>query len=77
MKRAVGYCENVECSAFMAGAFLMNHGESFFCPVCRKQGYIEEEKSIDNNTHKDLYREVRVEFNFDRDWETGQKNDSP
>lgn len=64
MKRAVGYCENIDCEDFGKGVFLLNHGNTFYCPRCRDLGFVETEVSVDNDTHDGLYKTVRVEFNF-------------
>jgi ribosomal protein S27AE len=64
MKRAVGYCENIYCEDFGKGVFLLNHGDTFYCPRCRDLGFVETEVSVDDDTHDGLYKTVRVEFNF-------------
>ena len=33
MKRGVGYCENTECEDYAKGVFLLNHGDTFYCPA--------------------------------------------
>ena len=38
MKRGVGYCENTECEDYAKGVFLLNHGDTFYCPRCRQLG---------------------------------------
>jgi len=35
MKRGVGYCENTDCEDYAKGVFLLNHGDTFYCPRCR------------------------------------------
>jgi len=62
--RGVGYCQNAECDDYAKGVFLLNHGGSFACPECRHVGRIERERGFyTGNSH--LFREVRVEYNFD------------
>jgi ribosomal protein S27AE len=70
MIRSVGYCDNSEtCDDYHKGVFLLNHGNTFYCPRCRQLGWVEEEK----RTYRDLggvdkqqamYREARVKFDF-------------
>ena len=36
MKRGVGYCENTDCEDYAKGVFLLNHGDTFYCPRCRQ-----------------------------------------
>ena len=38
MKRGVGYCENTDCEDYAKGVFLLNHGDTFYCPRCRQLG---------------------------------------
>ena len=65
MKRGVGFCHNTPCDDFAKGIFLLNHeGDLFRCPRCFTSGIIEEERGHwtgDSN----IFREVRVEFDFD------------
>jgi hypothetical protein len=64
MKRAVGYCENTDCEDFAKGVFLLNHGNTFFCPRCRVEGRSKPEVgSYTGDT--EVFKEVRVEFNYD------------
>ena len=68
MKRAVGYCENTECEDFLKGTFLLNHSETFYCPRCRQPGRFEAERGFcTGEAGVTVFREVRVEFNFDPD----------
>jgi len=64
MKRGVGYCENADCEDFSKGVFLLNHGDSFYCPRCRVQGFVEKERGNTDNNY-DLFREVHVHYNYD------------
>ena len=64
MKRAVGYCENMGCPDLAKGVFLLNHGRTFSCPTCHVSGIVEEEKGFYTGT-SDIYKECRVEFDFD------------
>lgn len=64
MKRAVGYCNNTDCEDFAKGVFLLNHGNTFYCPRCRAVGDIVPERgSYTGNTG--IWKEVRVEFDYD------------
>ncbi len=66
MKRGVGYCENADCEDFSKGVFLLNHGNTFYCPRCRKLGHTEPERGHTDNDHQ-VFREVHVHFNFKAD----------
>jgi len=60
MKRGVGYCENTDCEDYAKGVFLLNHGDTFYCPRCRQLGKVEKERGFyTGNT--DIFKEVRVE----------------
>jgi ribosomal protein S27AE len=60
MKRGVGYCESTECEDYAKGVFLLNHGDTFYCPRCRQLGKVEKERGFyTGNT--DIFKEVRVE----------------
>jgi hypothetical protein len=62
--RAVGYCESTECEDYAKGVFLLNHGDTFYCPRCREEGtIIKEEGRCAGNS--DIFKEVRVEYNYD------------
>jgi ribosomal protein S27AE len=64
IRRAVGYCENTECEEYTKGVFLLNHGDTFYCPRCEKIGFIEPETGkIEGKCG--IYKEVRVEYNYD------------
>lgn len=65
MKRAVGYCEKVDCEDYSKGVFLLNHGETFYCPRCRDVGSVVGERGIHNAKDGAPFKEVRVEFNYD------------
>ena len=41
MKRGVGYCGETECEDYAKGVFLLNHGDTFYCPRCRVLGKVE------------------------------------
>jgi hypothetical protein len=63
IKRGMGYCQNVECGN-PDGIFLANAGEAFFCGYCGKRGKVETERGF--HTGKiGIFKEVRVEYNFD------------
>lgn len=63
-RRGVGYCENVECQDYLKGVFLINHGETFYCPSCRHYGMVVQEVGSADNSHE-IFKEVRVEYNYD------------
>lgn len=65
MKRAVGYCGDTDCEDYSKGVFLLNHGETFYCPRCRKVGAVVAERGISNQKDGAPFKEVRVEFNYD------------
>ena len=46
MKRGVGYCENTDCEDYAKGVFLLNHGDTFYCPRCRQLGKVEKERGF-------------------------------
>lgn len=64
MKRAVGYCTKVECEDYAKGVFLLNHGNTFYCPRCRELGKVQAE-SGQATGDKEIFKEVRVAFNYD------------
>lgn len=64
MTRGVGYCENMECEDYAKGVFLLNHGDTFYCPRCRQLGRVEKERAFYTGS-SDVFKEVRVEYHFD------------
>lgn len=69
MIRAVGYCDNMACDASHKGVFLLNHGDTFFCLMCRQLGWIEVEKKAYRDLDgvdktQAMYREARVIFDY-------------
>ncbi len=64
MKRGVGYCEDASCEEYARGVFLLNHEGAFYCPTCRKRGRVESERGF-HSGDADVFKEVRVEYNFD------------
>ncbi len=64
MKRGVGYCEDTDCEDYAKGVFLLNHGNTFYCPRCQKLGHVEEERGSAANGAL-VFKEVRVEYNFE------------
>ena len=44
MKRAVGFCTFDWCEDSFKSSFLLNHGDTFYCPRCRKLGRVEFER---------------------------------
>ncbi len=65
IKRAVGYCEEVGCEEYAKGVFLLNHGDTFYCPRCRNKGSVVLERGIHSSKDGVSFKEVRVEFNYD------------
>lgn len=63
MKRGVGYCENTDCEDYAKGVFLLNHGDTFYCPRCRQLGRVERERGF-HSGEAPFFSEVRVEFDF-------------
>lgn len=64
LKRGVGYCNNTDCEDFSKGVFLLNHSDTFYCPRCRIQGAVEQERGHYVGTGE-IFKEVRVEYNYD------------
>lgn len=64
IKRAVGYCTQTECEDYVKGVFLLNHGDTFWCPRCKQVGFIEKEYGTSTGNFG-IYKEVRVEYNYD------------
>ncbi len=64
MKRAIGYCTKTNCEDYAKGVFLLNHGDTFYCPRCRQLGKVEKERGFYTG-NSDIFKEVRVEYNFD------------
>jgi hypothetical protein len=62
-KRAVGYCYNNPCDDVSKGVFLLNHGDTFYCPRCRLPGTVEREVG-EVKGEGSFFRQVRVEFNY-------------
>ncbi len=65
IKRAVGYCEEVDCEDYAKGVFLLNHGDIFYCPRCREIGAVVAERGSHSAKDGVSFKEVRVEFNYD------------
>jgi ribosomal protein S27AE len=78
MRRGVGYCMNtgsrVEgvdvgdngCEEYAKGVFLLNHGDSFYCPRCRHLGMVVKETgTAEHGSGNAPFKEVRCEFNYD------------
>ncbi len=67
-QRAVGFCDNSACKSVHKGVFLMDYGNTFLCPVCTQEGWIEMEKRLFHGLtgpkEDALYREVRLHFDF-------------
>ncbi len=64
MNRGMGYCQNADCGN-LDGIFLANAREAFFCGCCGKQGKVETERGI-HIGKTGIFKEVRVEYKFDR-----------
>jgi len=56
MKRGVGYCENTDCEDYAKGVFLLNHGDTFYCPRCRQLGKVEKERGFYTG-NSDIFKE--------------------
>lgn len=72
MKRGVGYCmntgslENEGCEDYAKGVFLLNHGNTFYCPRCRFIGLmVKETGKAEFGNGNAPFKEVRCEFNYD------------
>lgn len=65
MKRGVGYCMDEECEEYTKGVFLLNHGPRYFCNRCRVEGIIEAEHGSEKLPGDPIFREVRVNYDFD------------
>ncbi len=71
MRRGVGYCmntgsiENEGCEEYAKGVFLLNHGNTFYCPRCRVVGMMVEETGKAEHNGCAPFKEVRCEFNYD------------
>lgn len=64
MKRAIGYCETLTCEDYAKGVFLLNHGDTFYCPRCRDLGKTVPERGFSSGD-SEVFKEVRLEFDFD------------
>ena len=66
-KRALGYCNVVECAEYLKGVFLLDHKGKYDCFRCHSQGFIEKEISLDYSAGDDdvVYKTVRVHFDYD------------
>lgn len=64
MRRGVGYCQDPSCEEYGRGVFLLNHQGEYRCPACREAGWLERERGA-AQSQGELFKEVRVEYNFD------------
>lgn len=64
IKRSVGYCTAKECEDYMKGIFLLNHGDTFYCPRCKHLGFVEPESGRSKGS-LGIYKEVRIEYDYD------------
>lgn len=64
MNRAVGYCQYDQCEDFAKGVFLINYGDTFHCGRCKQRGRAQAEQGFYTG-NSDVFKEVRVEFNYD------------
>ena len=64
-ERACGYCQNSKCEDFIKGVFLLNHGDTFYCPRCHELGTVNAERIVDGGTVHGVYKTVRVHFDYD------------
>jgi len=53
------------CEDYAKGVFLLNHGDSFYCPRCRNLGMVVKEVGNAEVNGTAPFKEVRVEFNYD------------
>ncbi len=65
MNCGVGYCENTGCEDYAKDVFLFNHDDTFYCPRCRQFGRVEKERGFYTG-NSDIFKGVRVKYNFDR-----------
>ena len=63
-RRGVGYCQNADCPDHLKGVFLINHGDTFYCPTCRRYGMVVQEVGSAEN-QKEIFKEARIEYNYD------------
>ncbi|MBW2243319.1 MAG: hypothetical protein JRH01_15135 [Deltaproteobacteria bacterium] len=63
MKRGIGYCPNTDCEN-ADGVLLVSPGDTFFCRSCGRSGKVEKERGFRTRS-TGIFREVRVEFNFE------------
>jgi hypothetical protein len=52
------------CEEYTKGAFLLDHGEVFYCPRCRMTGHMEGEKTTFSE-EEGVFGSVRLEYDFD------------
>ncbi len=65
MKRSVGFCVNLKCESYNQGTFRLNAlSNTFICSVCQTRGFTEKEYGVSKGS-SEIYKEVRVKFNFD------------
>jgi ribosomal protein S27AE len=54
------------CEDYAKGVFLLNHGNTFYCPRCRIIGLmVKETGRADFGSNNAPFKEVRCEFNYD------------
>ena len=63
MKRGIGYCLNTDCEN-ADGVLLLSPGDTFFCQSCGRSGKVEKERGFQTGS-TGIFREVRVEFDFE------------
>lgn len=63
-KRGAGYCMNESCEIYLKPSFVMHSEGQFLCHKCKEKGKIKIE-SFSVKNHEPVYKEVRVEFNYD------------
>lgn len=63
-KRGVGYCLNEKCEQHFKGVFLLNHGNEFICPDCKRGGRtINEEGQATGES--EFWKTVKLHWNYD------------
>ena len=63
-RRGAGYCLQSGCSEYLRSVLLRGVPGRFECPTCLHVGELEVERGVRSRGAR-VYREVRVQFNFD------------
>lgn len=62
-RHGAGYCLNQECEAYLKAAFI-NNVDKFWCAKCKEKGISKIDTFFVKNNCP-VYKEARIEFNFD------------